>query len=80
MADDWATTEKPLTADEVRKAMLHLAAGLHHLQAAVEKDIRRFGFGGPGFARPGEEALDLSRHDLAAALRILVKDPEDGPG
>jgi hypothetical protein len=79
MADDVATADKPLTQDEVRKAMLHLAASIHNLQASLEEVTRRLGTR-IGVTSPpvGERALNVSRLQLAEALKILVKDPSDG--
>jgi hypothetical protein len=78
MADDIATADKPLTAEEVRKAMLHMATALHNLQVSVEETIRRIGINAPGIDKPGERALRLSQLELADTLKILVRDPGDG--
>jgi hypothetical protein len=76
MADDVVTADKPLTEDEVRKAMLHLAASLHNLQTSIEQVARRLDVR-TGVLSPavGEKALNVSRLQLAEALKILVKDP-----
>lgn len=71
--DDVATIEKPLTAEEVRKTMLHLAAAIHNLQGSVEQSMRAI-----GLSIPNQSALNVSRLQLAEALKILVKDPSDG--
>ena len=78
MAENVTEADKPLTADEIHKAMLHLAAAIHNLQVSVEETIGRIGFKIAGIDKPGEKALYLSRLELAETLKILVKDPSDG--
>ena len=72
-------TDENLRPDELRKAILHLAAAIYHIQASLDGIWPRVrGIVPAGKLRPGEEDLNLSKEDLANALKILVKDPEDG--
>ena len=71
--------DENLRPDELRKAILHLSAAIYHIQSSLDgiwPKVR--GYRRAGEPLPGEEDLNLSKDDLARALRILVKDPDDG--
>jgi hypothetical protein len=77
MSDETATLDQPLTAEEVRRVMLRMAASMRHLQLSLEETIRLAGIKqGFGSAKSSTE-LHSSRLELAEALKILVKDPND---
>jgi len=80
-SDSPLAIDEDLRPDELRKAMLHLAAAIYHVQESLDGIWPKLrGYRRAGELLPGEEDLNLSKEDLSNALRILVKDPEDGRG
>jgi hypothetical protein len=80
-SDSSLATDETLRPDELRKAILHLSAAIYHIQSSLDDVWPKVrGYRRAGELLPGEEDLSLSKEDLAKALKILVKDPEDGQG